>query len=211
MGKNDESMPDIAPSLTIRGVRLWKAAISPAEQSALVSDIRNVVAQAPLYVPVTPSGKKMSVRMTSAGRVGWVTDRAGYRYEPRHPFGVPWPPIPRSVLELWKSYSGVDRWPDCCLINFYQDGAKMGMHQDKDEGDFSYPVLSISLGDEALFRVGNTMRGGKTESVWLQSGDIVSIGGEARLAYHGIDRVKSGSSALLRDGGRLNLTLRVVD
>lgn len=211
MGKNDESMPDITPSLTIRGVRLWKGAISPAGQSALVSDVRSVVAHAPLYVPMTPSGKKMSVRMTSAGRVGWVTDRAGYHYEPRHPSGVPWPPIPQSVLELWQAYSGTERSPDCCLINFYGDGAKMGMHQDKDEGDFSFPVLSISLGDDALFRVGNTTRGGKTESVWLQSGDIVSIGGAARLAYHGIDRVKVGSSTLLRNGGRLNLTLRVVD
>lgn len=176
----------------------------------MVADIRAVVTAAPLFHPVTPSGKSMSVRMTSAGRFGWVTDRRGYRYEPRHPSGEDWPPIPASVMAVWQALSGTDRAPDCCLVNFYGEGAKMGMHQDRDEADLGCPVLSISLGDEALFRVGNTTRGGKTESVWLKSGDVVRLGGAVRLAYHGIDRVKHGSSTLLRDGGRLNLTLRVV-
>lgn len=152
----------------------------------------------------------MTVRMTSAGRVGWVTDHSGYRYEPAHPNGTAWPPIPDAVLEIWRAVGSKDRDPDSCLINFYGEDAKMGMHQDRDEGDFSWPVVSVSLGDEALFRIGNTTRGGKTESLWLRSGDVVVMGGEARLAYHGVDRVKHGSSLLLPKGGRINLTLRVV-
>lgn len=152
----------------------------------------------------------MSVRMTSAGRLGWVTDRAGYRYQAQHPNGQAWPPIPHSVLGVWNRIVGSECSPDCCLINFYGADAKMGMHQDKDEEDFTFPVLSISLGDEALFRLGNVTRGGSTDSVWLSSGDVVLMGGDARLAYHGVDRVRFGSSKLLPEAGRINLTLRVV-
>ena len=151
----------------------------------------------------------MSVRMTSAGRLGWLSDRAGYRYEPMHPKGVPWPPIPDEALAVWGAVSGDPTPPDCCLINFYEAGARMGLHQDRDEADFSHPVVSISLGDEALFRIGNETRGGRTESVWLRSGDVLVMGGAARLLYHGVDRVKDGSSALLPKGGRINLTMRV--
>ena len=179
-------------------------------QTQLVSDLRAVVAAAPLYDPVTPGGRRMSVRMTSAGRLGWITDRAGYRYEPRHPLGQPWPPIPQPVLALWHQITGLDRQPDCCLVNFYGEGAKMGLHQDKDEGDFSWPVLSISLGDEALFRIGGTDRRDPTRSFWLKSGDVLVMGGPARLAWHGIDRLCYRSSRLLPNGGRINLTLRVV-
>lgn len=152
----------------------------------------------------------MSVRMTAAGRLGWVTDRAGYRYAARHPGGGDWPPIPARVLDLWHRVTGLARAPDCCLINFYGEGARMGMHQDRDEGDFSFPVLSVSLGDDALFRMGGVDRPAPTQSVWLHSGDVVVMGGEARLAWHGIDRVRHGSSTLLPKGGRINLTLRVV-
>jgi len=149
------------------------------------------------------------VRMTSAGSLGWVSDRRGYRYAPLHPDGTPWPPIPERVLAVWRAVSGVERLPDCCLINFYGEGAKMGMHQDRDEADFAWPVVSISLGDDALFRIGNLERGGKTESVWLRSGDVMVMGGAARLAYHGVDRVAFGTSTLLPKAGRINLTLRV--
>lgn len=210
MSKFEESGPGFAPSFSIRGVDLWESWLSPERQGAMLDDIRAIAAAAPLYEPVTPSGRKMSVRMTSAGRYGWVTDRSGYRYEARHPEGMDWPPIPRSILDVWDRLSGTDRQPDCCLVNFYPPGARMGMHQDRDEADFEQPVLSISLGDEALFRIGNTTRGGKTESVWLRSGDVLRMGGAARLIYHGIDRVKDGTSPLLKDGGRINLTLRVV-
>ncbi len=182
-----------------------------AEQQTLVDDIRRVVSAAPLLRPVTARGKPMSVRMTSAGRYGWVSDRSGYRYEARHPLGNPWPPIPERVLKIWAAVAGVDREPQCCLVNFYDDAAKMGLHQDRDEADFAMPVVSISLGDDALFRVGGTSRGGKTQSVWLRSGDVAVLSGEGRLAYHGIDRVRPGTSTLLHKGGRINLTLRVVD
>ncbi len=199
------------PTLTVRGFQVFKGFLDPAAQSALVDDLREVIRAAPLFSPQTPYGKPMSVRMTSAGRFGWYSDRTGYRYAPRHPSGVDWPAIPERVLKIWAELVGPDPEPDCCLLNFYAPEARMGMHQDKDEADFSHPVVSVSLGDEGLFRIGNTERGGKTESLWLQSGDVVVMGGSARLTYHGIDRIKPGSSALLPKPGRINLTLRVVD
>ncbi|MEM1430908.1 MAG: alpha-ketoglutarate-dependent dioxygenase AlkB [Pseudomonadota bacterium] len=193
----------------VRGVDVYPGLLGRAQQEEMVTAVRGIVAAAPLFHPVTARGQQMSVRMTSAGRVGWVSDRRGYRYEPRHPGGAAWPPIPDSVMDVWRAVSGDATLPDCCLVNFYGVGARMGLHQDRDEADFAHPVVSISLGDEALFRIGNATRGGKTESLWLRSGDVLVMGGAARLLYHGIDRVKAGSSTLLRDGGRLNLTLRV--
>ena len=198
------------PTLQLRGFDIHAGLISAAQQADWVDDIRAVVAAAPLVSPVTPGGRPMSVRMTAAGRLGWVTDRAGYRYAARHPGGGDWPPIPARVLDLWHRVTGLAREPDCCLINFYGEGARMGLHQDKDEGDFTFPVLSVSLGDDALFRMGGVDRPAPTQSLWLRSGDVVVMGGEARLAWHGIDRVRHGSSALLPKGGRINLTLRVV-
>ncbi|MEL7211194.1 MAG: alpha-ketoglutarate-dependent dioxygenase AlkB [Pseudomonadota bacterium] len=199
------------PTLTVRGFKVFKAFLDPQMQSALVDDLREVIRAAPLFSPQTPYGKPMSVRMTSAGRYGWYSDRSGYRYASEHPSGTPWPAIPARVRDIWDLVAETSRAPDCCLINFYGPDARMGMHQDKDEADFSYPVVSVSLGDEGLFRIGNTERGGKTESLWLQSGDVVVMGGSARLTYHGVDRIKPGSSTLLSKPGRINLTLRVVD
>lgn len=152
----------------------------------------------------------MSVRMTAAGDFGWISDRRGYRYADRHPGGAEWPPIPAAVLDIWTAVGGCARAPECCLVNFYDAQARMGLHQDRDEADFSAPVVSVSLGDSARFRVGNTTRGGTTESLWLESGDVAVMGGDARLVYHGVDRIKAGSSTLLPEGGRINLTLRVV-
>lgn len=194
----------------IRGFALHPGFLDAAAQSALVQALRGVVGAAPLYNPITPGGRQMSVRMTSAGRLGWITDKRGYRYEPRHPQGTAWPPIPDQVLGIWRQVTGLSRDPDCCLVNFYGEGAKMGLHQDRDERDFSFPVVSISLGDEALFRIGGIDRATGTESLWLRSGDVMVMGGDARLAWHGIDRVRHGSSTLLSKGGRINLTLRVV-
>mgnify|MGYP001793237363 CR=1 FL=1 len=198
-------------SLSIRGFEIYKGYLSLKDQSDLVDELRRVVTKAPLFSPLTPSGRKMSVRMTSAGRYGWVSDRRGYRYAARHPDGMEWPPIPESVLSIWRELASAERDPDSCLLNFYDAQAKMGMHQDRDEANFDWPVLSVSLGDDGLFRMGNETRGGKTESIWLTSGDVVVMGGEARLKYHGIDRIRAGSSTLLENDGRLNLTLRVVD
>ncbi len=197
--------------LDIRGVKLFAGYLDPAAQEALRDDIRGVVARAPLFSPMTPYGRAMSVRMTSAGSYGWFSDSSGYRYVTEHPSGTPWPPIPERVLAIWRGVTGLDRAPESCLINFYDADAKMGLHQDKDEADFSWPVVSISLGDDALFRIGNVERGGSTESVWLSSGDVVVMGGAARLRHHGVDRIRPGSSSLLKDAGRINLTLRVVD
>lgn len=198
------------PTLTVRGASVFQGALARDAQQALLQDVRDIVRAAPLYQPVMPSGRKMSVRMTAAGSFGWVSDQRGYRYEERHPNGGAWPAIPQNILEIWDQVTGFRRAPECCLVNFYEASARMGLHQDNDEKDFTAPVLSISLGDDGLFRIGNVARGGKTESIWLCSGDIVVLGGAARLAHHGIDRIRSGTSDLLRDGGRLNLTLRVV-
>ena len=148
--------------------------------------------------------------MTCAGDFGWVSDRRGYRYERRHPDGRAWPAIPGEILQVWEVFADCPRGPESCLVNYYGEGARMGLHQDRDEADLACPVVSVSLGDEALFRVGGVEQGGKTGSVWLHSGDVVVIGGAARLAHHGIDRIRFGSSGLLNGGGRLNLTLRVV-
>ncbi len=196
--------------IMLNGVAVYPGYIDPDGQTALVAATRDVVRAAPLFSPMTPYGKPMRVRMTSAGRFGWVSDRGGYRYSETHPAGVAWPPIPDPVLSIWRDLVGQARDPECCLVNFYGEGVKMGLHQDRDEADFTWPVLSVSLGDEALFRVGGTGRKDKTASIWLRSGDVAVMGGAARLAYHGVDRIRFGTSTLLPQGGRINLTLRVV-
>ncbi|WP_299134204.1 alpha-ketoglutarate-dependent dioxygenase AlkB [uncultured Amaricoccus sp.] len=197
--------------ITLKDFEIHKAYLPPAAQAAMVEDLREVARAAPFFAPLTPWGKPMSVRMTSAGRYGWITGRGGYRYEPRHPDGQPWPPIPEAVLVVWRDLVSATRAPDCCLVNFYGEKARMGLHRDADEADFGWPVLSISLGDPGLFRVGGLERGDPTASVLLESGDVVVMAGPARRAYHGIDRIRFGASRLLPGGGRINLTLRVVD
>ncbi len=192
------------------GFRIGRGALTAQDQAALLQPLRDVLRAAPLVRPVTPRGQPMSVRMSAAGRFGWISDRQGYRYAETHPGGAPWPPIPAQVMDLWARFCPEARAPECCLINFYDPDARMGLHQDRDEADFSQPVLSISLGDEARFRMGGQTRRDPTGSVWLQSGDVVVMGGSARLAFHGVDRIRAGSSRLLPAGGRINLTLRVV-
>lgn len=197
--------------IDVNGCKVFKGYLDRTSQTEMVQDIRKIVEKAPLFSPLTPWGKPMSVGMTSAGKYGWFTDKSGYRYEPQHPNGSPWPPIPQSVLTVWSDLVSETRQPDCCLINYYKKTAKMGLHQDKDEADFNWPVLSISLGDTGIFRVGGLNRKDPTEKIDLESGDIAILEGKTRLAFHGIDRIKFGSSGLLKDGGRINLTLRVVD
>ncbi len=187
--------------------------LSRSEQEALVEEVRKVVQEAPLYVPAMPrTGKEMSVRMTNCDTLGWVTDRErGYRYQPTHPAtGMPWPPIPAALLDLWRQVSSYPHPPEACLVNFYNQDARMGLHQDRDEMEFAAPVVSVSLGDDCLFRVGQTTREGGTKSFRLKSGDVVVLGGEGRLCFHGVDRICPSTSALLRNGGRINLTLRRV-
>ncbi|OCW57315.1 alpha-ketoglutarate-dependent dioxygenase AlkB family protein [Hoeflea olei] len=195
-----------------KGLRHIPGHLDRAAQERLVDAIRGVVAQAPFYRPEMPrTGKPLSVRMTNCGELGWVTDRAGYRYQPHHPVtGEPWPPIPDMLMDLWREFCPEARPPQACLVNFYDVTAKMGLHQDRDEQDLTAPVLSVSLGDACLFRIGGTERGQPTRSFRLESGDIVVLGGPSRLLFHGVDRIYPTTSALLRDGGRINLTLRRV-
>ena len=181
-------------------------------QAALVATLRDLVRRAPFFTPVMPrTGRPFSVAMTNLGTLGWVSDRSGYRYQPAHPAtGEPWPAIPEAVLAVWRAVADYPHLPEACLVNFYRAGARMGLHRDADEDDLAAPVVSISLGDTAVFRLGGPERKGPTRSLRLASGDVVVLGGKTRLAYHGIDRVIAGSSALLKGAGRLNLTLRRV-
>ena len=191
------------------GFTLYPEHLDRAAQAELAAMVQRAEAAAPRYRPVTPGGKAMSVRMTNFGSLGWVTDAAGYRYEPLHPLtGQPWPPIPPVLLEIWATLADAGAPPDACLVNFYDVDAKMGLHQDRDEADFNAPVLSVSLGDTALFRIGGTDRRDPTRSVRLASGDVCVLAGAARLAFHGVDRIHAGSSSLIPGGGRINLTLR---
>lgn len=186
---------------------------SATEQATLLAEIRRIVGRAPLFVPRMPrSGTPMSVRMTNAGPLGWVTDKeGGYRYQATHPeSGRPWPDIPDSLLNLWAKLADYPHPPEACLINYYGGAAKMGLHQDRDEEEFAAPVISISLGDTAIFRIGATTRKGPTRKLELRSGDVIVLEGADRLAYHGIDRVLPETSELLEEGGRFNLTLRRV-
>jgi len=195
------------------GVRHVPGHLDAVAQEALLADIRAVVADAPLYTPAMPrTGKEMSVRMTNCGTLGWVTDRErGYRYQPTHPAtGQPWPAIPEALLAIWDRFAAYPHPPEACLVNFYDAKAKMGLHQDRDEADFDAPVVSVSLGDACLFRIGGTRRTDPTVSFRLESGDVVVLGGDSRLAFHGVDRIYPGSSPLLRNGGRINLTMRRV-
>lgn len=200
-------------ALITNGIEYHGEALDRAAQQHLVEVIRALVAEAPLYVPVMPgAGQPMSVRMTNCGPLGWVTDKAhGYRYQETHPVtGKAWPAMPAELLALWERFSGYHKPPQACLVNFYADDARMGLHQDRDEEDLQAPVVSISLGNACLFRVGGLTRRDRTASMRLSSGDVVVLGGEGRLAFHGVDRIYPGTSTLLKNGGRINLTLRRV-
>ncbi len=195
------------------GFRFLPGFLDAAQQRALADAVLAILEEAPAYHAAMPkSGQRMSVAMSNAGRLGWYTDRAGgYRYVEAHPqTALPWPAIPEAALAVWRAVADYPLPPEACLINLYRDAAKMGLHQDRDEQDFNAPVVSISLGDAAVFRIGGTTRRGPTRSLTLNSGDVCVLGGAARLAFHGIDRVLGGSSRLIPGGGRINLTLRRV-
>jgi alkylated DNA repair protein (DNA oxidative demethylase) len=201
-----------APRPPPPGFRLVPGHLGRSAQEALLAALRAVFARAPIYTPRMPkNGRPLSVRMTNCGPLGWVTDEGGYRYQPLHPeTGAPWPPMPDIVLDAWTALAGYPAPPESCLINYYGPAARMGLHQDRDEADFAAPVVSLSLGDTCLFRIGGPQRRDPTRTIRLASGDAVVLGGEARLAFHGVDRIIPGSSTLLPEGGRINLTLRRV-
>jgi alkylated DNA repair protein (DNA oxidative demethylase) len=196
----------------VDGFRIVPGYLDRAAQSAVRDALRDIFARAPLYTPRMPkTGRAMSVRMTNCGPLGWVTDERGYRYQATHPdTGEPWPPMPGVLLDAWRELAGYVHAPESCLVNVYGPDAKMGLHQDRDEQDFNAPVVSLSLCDTCLFRVGGTKRSDPTRSVRLASGDAVVLGGDGRLAFHGVDRIIPGTSTLLPDGGRINLTMRRV-
>jgi DNA oxidative demethylase len=197
------------PVSLVPGFDLWPGLLSPAEQAALVETVLAAVKTAPPANYATPYGKAMSAAMTSLGPLGWTSDASGYRYADRHPgTGAPWPQIPQALLDLWARLGDAEVPPDACLVNLYGPEARMGLHQDRDEADPRFPVLSVSLGDTAVFRIGGTSRKDPTRSVRLASGDVCRLSGPARLAFHGVDRILPGSSRLVPGGGRINLTLR---
>jgi alkylated DNA repair protein (DNA oxidative demethylase) len=201
-----------APLAVAPGVALWPEKFSRAEQMELIAETLRRAEAAPFYRPRMPkSGKPFSVEETNFGRLGWISDIEGYRYGPAHPLtGAPWPAIPEALLDLWREVALYPAPPECCLVNLYRAGARMGLHQDRDEAALDAPVVSVSLGDSALFRIGGPKRRDPTRSLSLASGDVVVFGGPARLAHHGIDRIAAGSSGLVPGGGRINLTLRRV-
>jgi DNA oxidative demethylase len=194
------------------GLRVAPGYLDRQTQGELLAALREVMRRAPLYTPCMPkSGRPLSVRMTNCGELGWMTDADGYRYRPNHPqTGEPWPPIPEILLAAWRDLSSYPHPPEACLVNVYGPAARMGLHQDRDEDDMSAPVVSLSLGDSCLFRIGGAKRNDPTRAFRLASGDAVVLGGSARFAFHGVDRIISGTSTLLPEGGRINLTLRRV-
>ncbi|WP_298160173.1 alpha-ketoglutarate-dependent dioxygenase AlkB [Brevundimonas sp.] len=197
-----EPFPDLP------GFQYWPGRLDEVAQAALLASITAALDIAPLYRPVTPGGKPFSVQMSNLGPLGWVSDKSGYRYQSTHPVtGRPWPPILTTLLDLWTELTGWPAPPDACLVNLYREDARMGLHQDRDEADLGAPVLSVSLGDTAVFRIGPAGKG-PTRSLKLASGDVCALSGPARLARHGVDRLLAGSSRLIPGGGRINLTLR---
>jgi alkylated DNA repair protein (DNA oxidative demethylase) len=211
-GKTAIETEPAAAATGASGLRLCPGYLDRAAQTVLVAALEQIFAAAPLFTPRMPkSGRPMSVRMSNCGPLGWITDEAGYRYEPNHPVTKqPWPPMPEMLIAMWNELGGYRLPPQACLINFYDPAAKMGLHQDHDEDDFNAPVVSLSLGDSCLFRIGGVKRGDPTRSLRLSSGDALVLAGNDRLAFHGVDRIYPGTSTLLAQGGRINLTLRRV-
>jgi alkylated DNA repair protein (DNA oxidative demethylase) len=201
------------PASDLDGFRLWPGLLDRPAQEAMRDAVFARMREGPFYIPRMPkSGQPMRVRMTNFGALGWVSDKEqGYRYQATHPeTGKPWPQMPPQVLELWDALAGYGAPPQACLVNLYEGDARMGLHVDSDEDAWDAPVLSISLGDTALFRIGGSLRSDPTRSVRLASGDVCMLAGAARRAYHGVDRILPGTSRLLPKGGRLNLTVRRV-
>jgi alkylated DNA repair protein (DNA oxidative demethylase) len=208
-----ESVPDVHPSQqTMAEGAVLLRGFARSFESELIADLRAIVAQAPFRHMVTPGGHQMSVAMTNCGNVGWVTDRSGYRYDADDPeAGKPWPAMPALFCKLAgqaAAQGGFDGFsPDACLINRYAPGARMSLHQDKDERDFGAPIVSVSLGLPATFLFGGLQRSDKPQRFRLQHGDIAVWGGPARLFFHGVAPLADGEHVLL-GRQRINLTFR---
>jgi alkylated DNA repair protein (DNA oxidative demethylase) len=213
-GCGSEGTTHLNPVCLADGCTYFPQFLTGSGQAALLGQIRGVIAAAPLYTPTMPrTGKPFSVAMTNCGPLGWVSDQhRGYRYEALHPHtGKPWPPMPDMLEYMWASLTGYKQKPQACLVNFYGGKARLGLHRDEDEEDYSAPILSVSLGDSAIFRIGGLKRRDPVLArLELKSGDVLVMGGESRLRYHGIDRILPGTSDLLEETGRINLTLRRV-
>lgn len=207
-------MTQNAPMPLPEGFAHYPLYFDASAQSALISAVKDGVVQAPFYQPTMPrTGAPLSVVMSNFGPLGWVTDKSGgYRYQPYHPKTQhPWPKLPSVLEDLWFAVTDDPAPPEACLINWYREGSKMGLHVDNDENDLRAPVVSVSLGDPAMFRLGGSARGGKTHGIKLFSGDVVVLAGHARLCHHGVSKVYYGESALVPRGGRINLTMRRVN
>jgi alkylated DNA repair protein (DNA oxidative demethylase) len=181
-------------------------------ETALLTGLQDVTASAPFRHMITPGGYRMSVAMSNCGPLGWVSDKAGYRYDGIDPVsGLPWPPMPESFMRLATAAASEVGFPgfapDACLINRYEPGAKLSLHQDKDEQDFDQPIVSVSLGIPAVFLFGGLKRADKTIRIPVTHGDIVVWGGPARLRYHGVMPLKESDHPLLGPQ-RINLTFR---
>jgi len=193
----------------LSGFTLLPGRLDAAAQAALVETVLAAAVAAPFHQQATPGGKVMSVAMTGLGPLSWVTDARGYRYEAINPrTGQPWPAMPAILEDLWRELADPVVPADACLVNLYREGARVSLPRDPDEADFGFPVLSVSLGDTAIFRIGGLKRTDPTRSVRLASGDVCLLAGDSRLAFHGVDRILAGSSRLVPGGGRINLTLR---
>ena len=199
------------------GVSLYPGWFDVGAQRALLEALRPALKAAPSYRPLMPrTGKPWSILQTNMGPLGWLSGKDGYLYGRLNPeTGEPWPAIPAALLQLWSDLSGFAAPPECCLVNFYQGAkARMGLHQDRDEEALDAPVLSVSLGDTCVFRVGGFARSDTSKSFRLASGDVLVLGGPSRPRFHGVDRIIPQSSRILEEsglgGGRLNLTLRRV-
>lgn len=206
-------MLDVSSVSLPEGFKIYPQALSTGEQKALLRAISEILKVAPLFQPRMPrTGKPFSVKMSNCGPLGWVSDKErGYRYQALHPeTGQPWPPFPKILLDLWSRYAAFSALPEACLINYYPAGARMGSHRDADEQEPRAPVLSVSLGDEAIFHMGGVGRQDSKVRVKLCSGDVAVMGGASRFAYHGIDKILPSTSDLVEGGGRINLTLRRV-
>ncbi len=194
------------------GFRYLPGYLNREQHQSLIETVKRVVITAPFFRGKMPrTGTPLSTLGSNFGPLGWVAAKSGYRYCETHPgTDKPWPAMPPELLELWEDVAEWSDDPQACLINWYREGAKLGLHVDADEDAKDAPVVSISLGDQALYRLGGLNRKDPTRSFKLSSGDVVVLGGASRRCFHGIDRIYSGTSTLVPKGGRINLTMRVV-